>query len=160
MAKMPSKASKATQAEPMIGRGNPPQRTRFVKGSSGNPKGRPKGRKNLATILTEAARGQVTATIDGKQRKITKIQATAMQLATKAAGGDSASIARFLDWFDAIEARAAAARPEAFPFSEADLNVLREVYTRMQLCEPALFATISNPPPLLRGAFLIKHYQI
>jgi len=124
----PSKTAsgKATLAEPKIGRGNPPQHTRFAKGKSGNPK----------AIMMDAARDQVTATIAGKERKISKIQATAMQLATKAAGGDPTSIGRFLDWMDEFEARAAAARPEEFPFSDADLAVIREVYKRMQLCEP------------------------
>ncbi len=83
-----------------------------------------------------AARDQVTATIDGKQRKITKIQATAMQLATKAAGGDQASISRFLDWVDEFEKRAAAIKPAEFPFSEADLQVLRTISERMKLCTP------------------------
>lgn len=58
---------------PKVGRGNPPKHTRFQKGVSGNKNGRPKGSKNLSTLLMEAARDQVTATIDGKQRKITKI---------------------------------------------------------------------------------------
>jgi hypothetical protein len=116
------------------GRGNPPKHMQFQKGVSGNKKGRPKGSKNLSTLIMEAARDQVTATIDGKQRKITKIQATAMQLATKAAGGDQASIARFLDWVDEFETRAAATKPTEFPFSEADLQVLRSVHERMKLC--------------------------
>ncbi len=117
-----------------VGRGNPPTHTQFQKGVSGNKKGRPKGSKNLSTLLMEAARDQVTATIDGKRRKISKLQATAMQLATKAAGGDQASIAKFLDWIDEIEKRAATAKPPEFPFSEADLQVLRTVYQRMKLC--------------------------
>jgi hypothetical protein len=121
---------------PKIGRGNPPKRTQFQKGVSGNKKGRPKGSKNLSTLVMEAARDQVTATIGGKQRRITKIQATAMQLATKAAGGDPASIARFLDWVDEFEKRAAAAKPVEFPFSEADLQVLHTIYDRMKLCIP------------------------
>jgi hypothetical protein len=119
---------------PKIGRGNPPRHTQFKKGVSGNKKGRPKGSKNLSTLFMEAAHGQVTATIDGKQRKITKAQATTMQLATKAAGGDQASIAKFLDWMDEFETRAAAAKPTEFPFSEADLGVLRLIYERMKLC--------------------------
>ena len=119
-----------------IGRGNPPKHTRFQKGVSGNKKGRPKGSKNLSTLVMEAARDQVTATIGGKLRRITKIQATAMQLATKAAGGDQASIARFLDWVDEFEKRAAAAKPVEFPFSEADLQVLNTIYERMKLCVP------------------------
>jgi Family of unknown function (DUF5681) len=119
-----------------VGRGNPPLHTRFAKGKSGNPKGRPKGRRNLSSIMMDAARDQVTATIAGRQRRISKLQATAMQLATKAAGGDPTSTARFLDWMDEIEARAAAAKPEEFPLSEIDLAVIREIYRRMQLCAP------------------------
>ena len=121
---------------PKIGRGNPPKHAQFKKGVSGNKKGRPKGSKNLSTLLMAAARDQVTATIDGKPRKISKLQATVMQLATKAAGGDRASIDKLLDWVDDIETRAAAAKPAEFPFSEADLEVLRTVHARMKLCIP------------------------
>jgi hypothetical protein len=84
----------------------------------------------------EAARDRVTATIDGKPRKISKLQATAMQLATNAAGGHPASVAKFLDWVDEIERRAAAAKPAEFPFSAADLEVLHAIHERMRLCSP------------------------
>jgi hypothetical protein len=138
MIKKPSETApgKARLTEPKIGRGNPPQHTRFVKGRSGNPAGRPKGSRNLMSIMMEAARDQVTTTIAGKERKISKIQATVMQLASQAADGNQASMGRFLDWIDEFEARAAAAKPEEFPFSEADLAVIHEVYQRLQLCEP------------------------
>jgi hypothetical protein len=131
---MPKASPTQESSTSKVGRGNPPRHTQFKKGVSGNKKGRPKGSKNLSTLLMEAARDQVTATIDGKRRKISKLQATAMQLATKAAGGDQASIARFLDWIDEIEKRAATAKPPEFPFSEADLQVLRTVCQRMKLC--------------------------
>jgi hypothetical protein len=118
------------------GYGNPPKHTQFKKGQSGNKNGRPKGSKNLVTIFEEAARDQVTATIGGKKRRISKVQATVMQLATKAAAGDQASIARFLSWFDEMERRAAGAKPAEFPFSEADREVLRAIHERMTLCTP------------------------
>jgi hypothetical protein len=130
-------ASTPASSTAEVGRGNPPKHTQFPKGVSGNKKGRPKGSKNLSTLLMEAARDQVTATIDGKRRKISKLQATAMQLATKAAGGDQASIARFLDWIDEIEKRSATVKPAEFPFTDADLQVLRVIYKRMTLCAAA-----------------------
>jgi hypothetical protein len=119
-------------------RNEPPENSRFRPGKSGNPGGRPKGSKNLSTILMEAARAPVTATINGKPRRISKIQATVMQLATKAAAGDRAAIAKFLDLIDEIETRAAAARPAQFPLSEMDLEVLRAVYERMKKSDPEL----------------------
>ncbi len=118
-----------------VGRGNPPKHTQFRKGTTGNPKGRPKGSKNLSTYLMEAARDQVSATVGGRTRKISKIQATAMQLATKAAGGDQAAIGKFLDWMDEIETRAAAVKPSQFPLSAPDIEVLRAAYERMKLCD-------------------------
>ena len=92
-----------TLARQKVGRGRPPKHTQFSKGTSGNPTGRPKGSKNLGTLIMEAAQDQVAVRIDGKTRKISKLQATAMQLATKAAGGDPVSTGRFLDWVDEIE---------------------------------------------------------
>jgi len=94
-----------------------------------------KGSKNLSTLIMEAARDHVTATVGGKTRKITKLQATTMQLATKAASGDHAAMGKFLDWIDDIETRAAAVKPTQFPLSEPDLEVLRAAYERMKQCE-------------------------
>jgi hypothetical protein len=116
--------------------GSPPTHTQFRKGTSGNPRGRPKGSKNLSTYLLEAARDQVTATVGGKTRTISKLQATTMQLATKAAGGDQAAIGRFLDWVDEMETRAASVKPSQFPLSAPDIEVIRAVYERMKQCDP------------------------
>ena len=132
---MAKKRKKVSSTAQKVGRGNPPKHTQFRKGTTGNPKGRPKGSKNLSTYLMEAARDQVSATVGGKTRKISKIQATAMQLATKAAGGDQAAMGKFLDWIDEIETRAAAVKPSQFPLSAPDIEVLRAAYERMKQCE-------------------------
>jgi hypothetical protein len=118
--------------------GQPPEDTKFRSGTSGNPRGRPKGSKNIRTLLMEAARDQVSATIDGKTRKISKAQAAVMQLATKAASGDHRALARFLDSIDEIEMRAAAAKPPEFPLSEEDIQVIHAIYQRMKQSEPRL----------------------
>ena len=84
----------------------------------------------------EAARDQVTLTVGGKKRRISNIQATTLQLAAKAARGNPAAMARFLDWVDEIETRAAALRPSEFQLSEADIEVVRAAYERMKQCGP------------------------
>src|SRR5450759_4826368 len=133
---MAKKRKKVSSTAQKVGRGNPPKHTQFRKGTTGNPRGRPKGSKNLSTYLMEAARDHVTATVGGRTRKISKIQATTMQLATKAAGGDQAAMGKFLDWIDEIETRAAAVRPTQFPLSVPDIEVLRSAYERMKQCDP------------------------
>ena len=114
-----------------VGRDKPPLHTRFKPGEKKYRPGRPRGSKNLSTLIMEAARDQVTATIDGKQRKISKVQATTMQLATKAAAGDPKAMLKFLDWVDEIETRAAAARPSQYPLSDADIEVIKAVHSRL-----------------------------
>jgi hypothetical protein len=133
---MVSKRKTVRDTAQKVGRGNPPKHTQFRKGTTGNPKGRPKGSKNLSTYIMEAARDQVSARVGGRTRLISKLQATAMQLATKAAGGDQAAIGRFLDWVDEIETRAASGKPTQFPLSAPDVEVLRAAYERMKQCDP------------------------
>ena len=117
--------------------GNPPKHTQFRKGTSAAIQGADrKAPKILATYLMEAARDQVSATVGGRTRTISKLQATTMQLATKAAGGDQAAMGRFLDWIDEIETRAASVKPSQFPLSAPDIEVIRAVYERMKQCDP------------------------
>ena len=133
---MAKKRKQGSGSGQKVGRGNPPKHTQFRKGTSGNPRGRPKGSKNLSTYLMEAARDQVTTTVGGRTRRISNLQATTMQLATKAAGGDHAAIGRFLDWIDEIETRAASVKPTQFPLSAPDIEVMRAIYERMKQCDP------------------------
>lgn len=71
-----------------VGYGKPPKAHQFKKGQSGNPKGRPKGSKNLETIVSEELDRQVTITQNGEQKKIKKIRLAVRQQADKAAKGD------------------------------------------------------------------------
>lgn len=87
-----------------VGYGKPPAETRFQKGQSGNPNGRPKGSKNLATIVRQAANERVTIVVKGKQRSITKLEAAAKQLANKAAQGDLKAMQMLLPQLAALDA--------------------------------------------------------
>jgi hypothetical protein len=71
-----------------VGYCKPPQNTRFRKGESGNPKGRPKGTLNLATVLERTLRERIVINESGRRKAITKLEAAIKQLANKAASGE------------------------------------------------------------------------
>ncbi|MGD9920161.1 MAG: DUF5681 domain-containing protein [Pseudorhodoplanes sp.] len=121
-----------SEAANEVGYGNPPKHTQFKKGDGRPRLGRPKGRKNIATLFLEAAAAQITVTIDGKKRRISKAQAACVQLANKGAMGDEKLLLKFIDLIASIEARAEAARPSEYPFNEMDKQVIREIYKRLR----------------------------
>jgi hypothetical protein len=75
-----------------VGFGKTPRRTCFCKGQSGNPKGRPRGSKNLATMMEKVLKERVVISENGKRRRITKREALIKQLVNKAIAGDPRSI--------------------------------------------------------------------
>jgi hypothetical protein len=79
-----------------VGYAKPPQYTRFRKGQSGNPKGRPKGLQSFARLARQAFNEKIAIKENGERRIITKLQAALKQLANKAASGDAAAIREVL----------------------------------------------------------------
>ena len=71
-----------------VGYKNPPLKSRFKPGRSGNPKGRPRGSRNMTTLLDEELRKPVSITEYGRSRKIPKGKAIVKRLAEKALNGD------------------------------------------------------------------------
>jgi uncharacterized protein DUF5681 len=82
----------STERKYTVGKGKPPERTRFQKGQSGNPKGRPPNSKNSTTLLNEALSERVVITENGQRRTITMKQLIIKRFVNKAASGDLRSI--------------------------------------------------------------------
>lgn len=77
-------------ASESIGYGRPPTSTRFRKGQSGNPRGRPRNRHR--EIPHDTVLGQmVTIREDGRRRRVTAAEAFLLQLTQKGLAGDSAA---------------------------------------------------------------------
>ncbi|MHB8381591.1 MAG: DUF5681 domain-containing protein, partial [Candidatus Binataceae bacterium] len=75
-----------------VGYGKPPRHTRFQKGRSGNPRGRPRGSKTSATLIRQALLARVEVRENGRVTNISKLEAMIMQAVNKAASGDFRAI--------------------------------------------------------------------
>lgn len=83
-----------------VGYGKPPKHTRFQKGQSGNPKGRPKGSKNMGTLLGEVLAQKVTVTENGQNRRIPYKEAFVRRLAAKGIEGSTRDMLAFAKALD------------------------------------------------------------
>lgn len=80
-----------------VGYGRPPKRTQFKPGQSGNPRGRPKGAKNLKTDLREELRAKMTIQINGTAVTASKQRLMLKTLSARAASGDIRAIKTLAD---------------------------------------------------------------
>jgi hypothetical protein len=113
-----------------IGYRRPPRNTRFRPGESGNPRGRPKGARNLASVVAATLSERVAVNENGRRKRITKLEAAVKQLVNRAASGEVRSMQMLLALVQASEAHA--------PQHEADTPtcddglLLDEVIRRMK----------------------------
>ena len=115
-----------------IGYGKPPRHTQFRKGQSGNRKGRPRGAKNITTILGEALSEPVVINEHGRRKRVTKMEVIVRQLANKAAGGDYRPIQLLLSYLE----KHPLIKPESTTMSAAELdgkvNLLRDAVEELR----------------------------
>ena len=115
-----------------VGYGKPPLHPRFKKGESGNPKGRPRGSKNLATLLESELKERVVVTENGRRRSITKQAARVKHLVNKAVSGDRQLMRLVLEEIRLLEARSSSTSSGTEVLDEADRQVMRQLHDRMR----------------------------
>jgi uncharacterized protein (UPF0216 family) len=116
-----------------VGYKKPPLHTRFQKGQSGNPRGRPKGSKNFSTLLADALNEPVIVTEDGRRRRISKRELGVRQLANKFAMAEAQATKMLLGLMLERERLAAAAPPAERPsIGAADEKVIANLLKRLR----------------------------
>jgi len=80
-----------------VGYKKPPKKGQFKKGQSGNKQGRPKGSKNFVTILTKELNQKVTVNENGRQKKISRMEAMVKRLVAEALQGERRSLITLID---------------------------------------------------------------
>jgi hypothetical protein len=116
-----------------VGFCRPPESTRFKKGISGNPKGRPKGSLNVATVFMKTLREKVVINEHGQRKTVTKLEAALKQLVNKAAGGELRAIGQLRDLArEAEEKQNAAAAQQSSVVDDLDQEVMQTILQRFQ----------------------------
>lgn len=83
-----TKKTKQPDADYEVGYGRPPKATRFKKGQSGNPKGRPQKSKNMNTLLDEELDRPITLRDGNGVRQISTREAIIKRMTQGALNGD------------------------------------------------------------------------
>ena len=119
-----------------VGYKKPPRETRFQKGQSGNPNGRPKGVNNFKTDLAAELNERIRITEGGTAKLFTKQQALIKRTMEKACKGDMRAIEVLIKWRgayldeDAIEA-------ESAPLSRNDQAILARAHAKWAEAQPS-----------------------
>lgn len=115
-----------------IGFGKPPEHTRFKKGQSGNPGGRPQGTLNMATVLERTLREKVVINENGKKQIITKLEAAIKQVTNKAASGELKALQLLSALVRNAEERAIKTVAPNSTLDEVDEKVVRGILNRLE----------------------------
>lgn len=80
-----------------VGYRKPPKHSRFPEGRSGNPKGRPKGARDLKTDLAAELGKRIVVSEGGRKTRVSKQQALIMRLVEQALNGNMGALNTLLN---------------------------------------------------------------
>jgi hypothetical protein len=139
----------AKQLDYEVGYGKPPKHSRFKKGQSGNPRGRPKGSKNAKQIVEAALMAPVAVNTNGKRRTMPAVEAFATTVRNNALKGDAKAAQLLLRLMMFSELGAApvenvAVQPDAVDDAAAYAELQREIYNLFR-ADPDRGITLDEP---------------
>ncbi len=107
-----------------VGKGKPPKATQFQPGQSGNPKGRPKGSKNVHQVLSKILNEKITVTESGKKKVVDKLEGAIRVLVNKSFEGKPQSLKLLIDLLKDMQGEPVT--PSGSHFDDDDYEALME----------------------------------
>lgn len=130
-----------TPADPeYVGYKNPPKRTQYQKGQSGNPKGRPKGAKGLKTLARERLTEKVVVKSAAGPKRMTRLDAMMLKMIELAFAGNMRAMQFCMQLYDS-------AVPDEAPREPVETEVVADMDAHDEAILAALHETL-----LARGA--------
>jgi Family of unknown function (DUF5681) len=120
-----------------IGYRRPPAATRFKKGQSGNPKGRPKGSSNFLTILERELSELIVVSENGRRKTVSRLEAIGKRLVSDVLQGDRKAL---LTLFDILK------RNGTFEKTEIDTLLPDNYETLLDEFVAKKQKSVTNPP--------------
>jgi hypothetical protein len=114
------------------GNGRDGETGRFRKGASGNPHGRPRKPTTVAAAIRSALSEKVQITQNGRRKRVTKLDANAMQVATRGASGDHRYSKLVFDLAQKAEEKQATGQQTEAELSASDSEIVDRVLTRLR----------------------------
>ena len=122
-------ADDAPGGTPRVGYCRPPAEHQFKPGHSGNPRGRPKGSRNFAKIVSEMLARRIRTKVNGETQRILPAEALAQVVLHKAIKGDRHAWEKIFGWIDETEA-SKERRDAVRSIDERDAEILRQMKER------------------------------
>lgn len=115
-----------------VGYCSPPREHRFKSGQSGNPKGRPKGSRNIETLYREILDMKITTSVGGRTQTMTALKAVLIKQMQKALAGDFRSMEAVIE-AQIRYAESQDARTDARELADRSMAILDRARERMRL---------------------------
>ncbi len=112
-----------------VGYRKPPKKHQFKPGKSGNPKGRPRGAKNEATLLQEMLGQKVEIREGNRTRKVSTLEALLLRCRNDALKGDHKALSFLLNRYGTI----VGPEPDSDDPLDQDDQEIVEAFTRSLL---------------------------
>ncbi len=115
-----------------VGYGKPPKSGQIKKGERRNPKGRPKGSKNLKTDLLEELGEMMRVREGGREHRISKQRALIKTQVARALNGNDRAAAKIIDLYLKVTGIEDAAADAGLSLNEDECEVIEKLGERLR----------------------------